>query len=217
MTSVRRVRGLEDLPDLPAGTRAVSIFLVNRRQTEEEPLLKDRRFAFQASLAVESDESFVPRPNPRGRHDGDDPDERIADLQYRDVMEFAVGHGASTRCSVAGGSCRRVDTTWVPTAEVERVEPADIKNVELGMEALAALETGPQVRDAVGSIVAQYRTWITAQRAKAPQQGTQREVSDELESLLASRRPHRSRHRAARRSTVDGRVSTDEPRDGDGR
>ncbi len=178
--SVRRVRGLDDLPGLPADTRAVSIFLVNRRPPEEEPLLKDRRFAFQACLAVESDESFVPRPNPRGRQGRDDPDERIADLQYRDVMEFAVGHGVSTVSSIVDGACRRVETTWVPMAEVERVEPADIRDVELGMEALAELETGPQVREAIGSIVAQYRSWIAGQRTQTPQGGTQGEVSDEL-------------------------------------
>ena len=180
VTSVRRVRGLDDLPGLPPGSRAVSIFLVNRRSPEEESLLRDRRFAFQACLTVESDESFVPRPNPRGRQGRDDPDERIADLQYRDVMEFAVGHGVSTMISVVEGACRRVRTTQVPMAEVERVEPADIRDVELGMEVLATLETGPKVREAVGSIVTQYRAWITVQRKKAPREGPQREVSDEL-------------------------------------
>ena len=180
VTSVRRVRGLDDLPGLPPGSRAVSIFLVNRRSPEEESLLRDRRFAFQACLTVESDESFVPRPNPRGRQGRDDPDERIADLQYRDVMEFAVGHGVSTMSSVVEGACRRVRTTQVPMVEVERVEPADIRDVELGMEVLATLETGPKVREAVGSIVTQYRAWITVQRKKAPREGPQREVSDEL-------------------------------------
>ena len=52
VTSVRRVRGLEDMPGLPAGTRAVSIFLVNRRTPEEDALRTDRRFAFQAGLSV---------------------------------------------------------------------------------------------------------------------------------------------------------------------
>lgn len=180
VTSVRRVRGLEDLPDLPAGTRAVSIFLVNRREAEEKPELKDRRFAFQTCLAVESSESFVPRPNPRGRQDDDDPDERIADLQYRDVMEYAVGHGASTTCALVEGGCRSVKTCWVPTAEVERVEPASMGDVELGMEVLEKLETGLHAREAVGKLVDQYRAWIATQRDRAPQKGTQREASEEL-------------------------------------
>jgi len=180
VTSVRRVRRLDDLPGLPAGTRAVSIFLVNRREPEERPELKDCRFAFQARLSVESDAPFVPRPNPRGRRDDDDPDERIADLQYRDVMEFAVGHGVSTTCAIANGACTKVETTWVPTAEVERVEPASLKDIELGMDTLAKLETGQQVSAAVGGLAGQYRAWIDRQRQEAPRDKAQREAAGEL-------------------------------------
>lgn len=190
VTSVRSVRGLENLPDLPKGTRAVSVFLVNRRAPEEAPELKDRRFAFQAQLALDSATSFVPRPNSRGRQDDEEWDERVADLQYRDVMEFAVGHGTSTRCAVADDNCVHVDTTWVPTSEVERVEPANRTGVELSMEALAATESGTEIRSRLSGLVSQYRDWIEEQRKKAPQQGTQGEVSQELlnrATLAASR------------------------------
>src|SRR5262249_26858472 len=60
VTSIRRVRGLEDMPGLPSGTRAASVFLVNRREALEGlDDLKDERFVFQASLTVESDYPFV--------------------------------------------------------------------------------------------------------------------------------------------------------------
>jgi hypothetical protein len=180
VTSVRRVRGLKDLPGLPAGTRAVSIFLVNRRSPEDIAELKDRRFVFQTRLTIESDTAFVPRPNPRGGRDDDDPDERIADLQYRDVMEYAVGHGVSTTRTVVSGDCSRVETTWVPSAEVERVEPARLTAVELRMEVLAQLDSANDVRAALAALVPQYREWIQGQRDKAPREGRQREVADDL-------------------------------------
>src|SRR5207237_1190501 len=139
---------------LPSGTRAASVFLVNRREALEGlDDLKDERFIFQASLTVESDRPFVPRPNPRG-HEHHDPDERIADLQYRDTMEFAVGHGTSVHGVMTGRECRAVQTTWMPQCEVERVEPAELKNVELGMEALAATPDGGSLRAALSSPVA---------------------------------------------------------------
>lgn len=190
VTSVRSVRGLQDLPDLPKGTRAVSVFLVNRREPEESADLKDRRFAFQAQLTLDSARSFVPRPNSRGRQVDEEWDERVADLQYRDVMEFAVGHGTSTRCSLSKGTCTHVETTWVPSSEVERVEPASRAGVELSMEALASVESGADARRRMAALVSHYRTWIDGQRRKAPQQGPQREVSDELlsrASLAADR------------------------------
>jgi hypothetical protein len=168
VTSLRAIRRPEDLGELPKGTRAVSVFLVNHRQpTEGKEELKDTTFAFQASLALENDRPFVPRPNPRGQQ-GEDTDERIAELQYRDVVEYAVGHGTSTRASVTAGGCMRVETTWVPRAEVERVEPGPIAGAELGMEALASFADAAALRAPLEPIARQYRIWIKEQRDAAP-------------------------------------------------
>lgn len=178
--SVRPVRGLDTLRGLPEGTRAVSVFLVNRREparSREE--LKDIAFAFQASLALEADRPFVARANPRGR-DGADPDERVADLQYRDVMEFGVGHGVSVHATVVEGACRHVATTWLPRAQVERVEPCDIPQVEFGMEALADAPDAATLQAWLTPVVTQYRAWIDAQRAAAPGTGPQGEVATVL-------------------------------------
>ena len=190
VTSVRSIRRPEDLAGLPAGTRAVSVFLVNRRvPVEGREELKDTTFIFQGSLAVESDKPFVPRPNPRGRG-GDDTDERIADLQYRDVMEYAVGHGTSTRSALSGVDCYRVETAWVPTAEVERVEPVRMPGVNFGMEALSLMPSAEGVREALSMLTRDYRSWIGEQQGAAPKVGPQAEVAQALlqRAHLAARR-----------------------------
>lgn len=177
VTSVRRIGRPQDLAGLEPGTRAVSVFLVNRRvPIEGKDELKDSRFIFQASLAVETDRPFAARPNARGRDTGD-PDERIADLQYRDVVEYAVGHGTSTRAIVVGGRCHRVETVWMPAAEVERVEPARLEGVELGMEALAAMPVGAEARASLATLTSDYRQWIGRQAESAPATGPQGEVA----------------------------------------
>ena len=58
---------------LPAGTRSVSVFLVNHRTPDQEH--PDRAYAFQAEIEVRSAESFVPRPDLRGAvaEDWDEP------------------------------------------------------------------------------------------------------------------------------------------------
>jgi hypothetical protein len=184
VTCIREVRNVDALPGLPAGVRAVSVFLVNRRQPVDRvdetrgDVLKDEAFAFQTQLTVEADEPFVPRPNPRGRDDRD-ADERIADLQFRDVMEFSVGHGTSTHGVVANDECRRVETTWMPRHEVERVEPANI-DVELGMDALASLPDASAARAALGGLVDHYRAWIQDQIKTAPKDRGRGEVAAEL-------------------------------------
>ncbi|MBI4538938.1 MAG: helicase [Gemmatimonadetes bacterium] len=165
---------------LPAGTRAVSIFLVNRRPPAEGDR-QDEAFAFQATLEVRSAMPFVPRPDPKGL-ESEDWDERVADLQYRDVVEYAVGHGVASEADVeVDGSCRGVRTTWVPIAQVERVAAEVVEGVELGMEALATLTDGPEARARLGAFVTGYMKWIDEQDAKAPSSPERRrETGEEL-------------------------------------
>lgn len=186
MAICRGIRRPNELRGLAAGTRAVSVFLVNRRPpVQGNDPIKDEAFVFQASLTLEGNVPFVPRPNPRGGV-SNDVDERIADLQYRDAMEFAVGHGTSTHATVVNGVCSKVETTWMPRAEVERVEAAAIQDVELRMEALASLDDATAARNALLPLVERYRVWIEGQREKAPKDGAQGEVAAEL--LQSARR-----------------------------
>lgn len=153
---------------LPKGTRSVSIFLVNDRPANLER--RYRAFIFQATLTLLSAQPFIPRPNLRGQiasELADEWDEQIADLQYRDVFEYAVGHGVSaTAKRGADGVCLEVSTTWMPSAEVERVAPTPIPEVELGMEAHGSLADSAQATAKLTPLVTHYRAWIDAQRKK---------------------------------------------------
>lgn len=148
---------------LPAGTRSVSVFLVNDRRPAPEER-KDEAVAFQARLVLRSTEPLVARPNATGV-DSTDWDDRVADLQYRDVFEHAVGHGVSARAVVAeDGSCREVATEWVPAAAVEKVEPTRLDGVELGMEALASTGDPEALGAALAAFPARFGEWIARQR-----------------------------------------------------
>jgi hypothetical protein len=160
---------------LPKGTRSVSVFVVNRREPDEEHPF--RAFVFQTKLTLESPVPFVPRPDLRGAEatESDDWDDRVADLQYRDVCEYAVGHGVSATWqrppeTAASGSqsnsCRKLETTWIPRAEVELVAPSAIPQVELQMEVLGKLADGADAAAKLQPLVTQYRQWIESQKAK---------------------------------------------------
>lgn len=187
--SVRSVPDDDTEGGLPSGTRSVSVFLVNRRAPTPDEL-KDEAFAFQAELEVQCEQPLVPRPNLRCL-ESDDWDERVADLQYRDAYEFAVGHSVSTDAVVENGLCHTVRTRWIPHAEVECVAPADISGVERSMERLAELTDGDDAKAKLGGFVTQYRGWIEDQRAEAPRSPAKRkETSDELlqRAKVAARR-----------------------------
>lgn len=165
---------------IPAGTRAISLFLVNYRAPKPDDE-RDEAFAFQAGLEVRAGAPFVPRVNLRGL-ETKEWDEQVADLQYRDVCEYAVGHNIATAAELSpAGECPVVRTCWLPTAQVERVAPAKLGGVELGMEALAALASGAEARTKLAGLVAQYRNWIDVQVGPVPATPPKRkETGDEL-------------------------------------
>lgn len=153
--------------------RAVSVFLVNLRTPVSRRRFADLTYAFQARLDLMCDAGFVGRQDLSGLR-SDDPDVRLADLQYRDVCEYAVGRNASGAwVEDADGRVRRAWTSPMPTAEVERVAPRDAdlcadtsgRAPEFGMETLAdfAATGGEALGAALSPLVNAYADWITTQ------------------------------------------------------
>jgi len=158
---------------LPSGTRSLALFLVNYRFPAADTE-RDSKYIFQAKLTVTTTESFVPRPNPRGQSN-DDWDESVADLQYRYDYEYAVGHNVSAVAQLnPDKSCNQVCTAWIPTADVEKVIPAAVPGVELGIEAIASAPDAATVQEMLGGIVNAYTNWITQQNGQIPNDSPQR-------------------------------------------
>jgi len=170
--------GVADTGRIPRGTKSVTLFLVNYREPAVDRRLAYKTFVYQVRLQVQCASGFVARPDLRGAIEAgethgearlaDDWDYRLGDLQYRDVMEYAVGHATSARHEVdQDGACRRISSTWIPRAEVERVSPAKIDGVTLDMEVLGALGDGAEAEQKLIALVAQYRDWIMLQEQES--------------------------------------------------
>lgn len=196
---VSRRIATDGLADIPSGTRAVSIFLVNKRRHDDDAQNSTYAFpiesyAFQAELEVQCDSSFVPQLDPRGAH-AKDWDERVADLHYADTPAYATGHGVSAEWDCVDNFCGAIRTAWIPSAEVERTETAPIPTkVNLSMEALGGLRTGAAVNSALRPLTAHYRAWIDSSRAQLGESSqSRRETAEELLRLasLAAQRIER--------------------------
>jgi len=199
---------------LPKGTRSVSFFLVNDRKPGPSAI-RDETFVFQGRLRVRSRLPLVARPDGRS-HAGPDEDrewdDAVADLQYRDDVEYASGHNISARATLSGGACHQVETCWVPEGTVEKVDPAKAERSGLAADALEmegladAAEAGAaQVRARVSGIVEAYGAWIEGQAATVAalaEQEPARAVT--AEKLLG-------RAEVARKRIADGLAALDDP------
>jgi len=180
---------------MAANTKSVAVFLINARQPD--PLHGYRAFIYQVRLTLECAECFVPRPDPRAWTTQDEWDERVNDLHYHDTFEFAVGHGVSAKAlNQDGDRCSRVQTVWIPQAEVERVAPqeeAKLPGLALGMEELGLLADGEAVRNKLGPIVEHYRNWIGLQETKVAKSGLSAERKQTATDMLTDAKTAASR------------------------
>ncbi|HEX7602381.1 MAG TPA: DNA/RNA helicase, partial [Polyangiaceae bacterium] len=165
--SIRIAGKLEaaDAPGLAAGTRALSLFVVNDR-TPGEKGRQDEQFIFQVEMELKFDRGFVPRPNRRGEG-GADPDDTTSDLQFRTHYEWAVGHGVAVDVPDDQDPVTCIRTTWIPTAEVRKVDTHEEPNVVTVMDDLADRADGPSLVQALAPIVEAYGAWIDGQEAIA--------------------------------------------------
>jgi hypothetical protein len=168
---------------LPAGSRAVSAFLVNYRKPDDNFVY--RSCAFQAVLELACDAPLLPQPDLRGLGNTghQDWDERLADLQYRGIHEYSSGHGIATQTLCEGGVCDKARTTWMPSHEVERVAASKIAGVEFRMQALGEMEDPIAFKAALSPLVKAYREWIEDQKASLT--GLSKERRDTADTALA--------------------------------
>ncbi len=188
---LRVVVRVADAPGLPAGTQAVSLFLVNHR----DPITgrgADERYLFQAELRMRCKKGFLPR----NRYEATDhPDDLRNDLQFRDRNEWAVGHGVAAQAMDAEDDrakamdaeddrAKEVRTTWFPTARVYRMKAESVEGVTLEMERLAEM-SGEDLRHGMSALSKEYRGWIKIQRDQIPTLKNPRREQT-AESLLAA-------------------------------
>lgn len=202
----------DDLVALDVRRRAVdgqvtfTVTLINNASMPDGGRERDAAFVFQSKLRVEAtnpDGSPAIRPR-RSRLLADDEDGRSNLLLYRNVHEFAVGHGVAVEWEPGTpAAVSRVATTWTPRTAVSATSASG----HASLEALTRRDPHPfaaawlsrhdareEVTSALDELVDLYRKWI----ASALAEGTPG-VSGDLAAAAAVNRA-RCLHTASRLS-----------------
>ncbi|MEG3918541.1 DISARM system helicase DrmA [Microcoleus sp. T3_A4] len=163
----------------------VTLFLVNGQKEPE--IRRDSAWLFQPELSVESadpkyPEIFIKRRLKRQLGKLNPvlfAEEQAMAMQYRNCIEFAVGHGTGVHAELSGGKCDgeasqkhraiRLETKVVPAYEIPQTTPPTIEEIPglagliLDMKELAEI---PDLSTALSSLTIAYSEWITQQTAK---------------------------------------------------
>ena len=155
------------------GTRqTITVTLINKA-SESDDRRRDEICLFQAGIAVEAvgpSGGGAIRPRRVLSPASGDEDAQSAALLYRDVVEYAVGHGVAAVWEPSTEACvARVATSWMPHAHVKgmRFEGhpmlADFRREHSdAMRAgwLARTDARAEVTSVLSAFVAEYRRWI---------------------------------------------------------
>lgn len=162
----------------------ITLFLVNA-QEERKP--KDECHIFQPRLIVEAVDGKAGFLRHGQVSPHDDLEERLTAMLYRNLVEFAVGHGVSVKATVADQSpdrALRLETEVIPAYEVPRTAPpteldagenpafAKLAGLALDMKTLAEADT-KRVPKLLEPLAQAYAEWIDGEEAKtqAPNNG----------------------------------------------
>jgi hypothetical protein len=120
------VQAVIDIKRRLAGQEAVfTVTLINLSPEAPRGVPNDTTLLFQAQVrahAAEADGS--PGIKPRKAVTALDDEDGTNDLIYRDVREFAVGHGIAAEWEASDGSVIRVvETSWMPRGQVKGTTP----------------------------------------------------------------------------------------------
>lgn len=154
-----------------ADSRLVTVFLSNEQEQAERN--KDARWLFQAGLELVAPDGgavFLGRDaalaGTAAASESEQAEIAQLDMQYRDVVEFAVGHGVGTDVEVSAADPSRgvrIGTAVIPSHEVGRTEAPtaapQLEGLVTDMRYLSELEP-ERLRAVLLPLAEGYRDWL---------------------------------------------------------
>lgn len=177
----------------PDGLWHVSLFLVNIQVFQQGNRAQGEYWLFQPELrvaAVDQRPVFVRQRLDVRRPHLDEArriEEQAMGMLYRDLVEFAVGHGVGVDWQLPEGETQRaleLCTRVIPAYEVAQVTSAtaadnpDLVGLVLDMKALADMTPADLIAN-LERLPAAYRNWIAREQARSQNEG---ELADYAEA-----------------------------------
>ena len=144
-----------------------TISLVN--QNNSKSYKNDEKTFFQVEMSVTNSNGFSELPLYE-KTIFQDEDATSNALLYRDVHEYAVGHGCSPiwddRNLDQDGKIKEIRTSFMPFYELQPTVPADFDDIQLDMLKMAEDDDGHFVFDISRKLCDEYEKWIIEKEEK---------------------------------------------------
>ncbi|MDE7204358.1 MAG: hypothetical protein K2O91_21235 [Lachnospiraceae bacterium] len=136
------------------------IYTITLENTKEmkDMKVRDEDCFFQVKLKIESKMGF--HFLPEGQRINADEDFLSNELLYRNVRNYAIGHGCAAEWDEVNESVKWIETSVFPSYEVKPVVPSTISGVNLSMLDMSNVEHFSEVICQLHLLCEKYRIWI---------------------------------------------------------
>lgn len=146
--------------------RLVTFSVSNNNYAQSKDIVLNENALFQCVLSINAtDGEFAPLDP--GYSSSFDLEDEILAMQYKDVLNFAQGHGCATAWELEGSKCKTIMSEFVPVYEVKQMKPPAVQNQKLF--SLKYLYSGNRldIIKELNEFTDLYHSWFTTQQSLA--------------------------------------------------
>ncbi len=143
---------------------SIYTFTLENTKINSTDSVRDEECYFQAAFQLVSSKGFSPLPGSQ-RINTDDEDYWSNQLLYRNVENYAIGHGCAADWEGVEGRISSVRTSVFPSYEVKPIVPSVIPGVSLDMFKMSDLGDFSETIGELEKLCTAYRGWIDGLKA----------------------------------------------------
>ena len=128
--------------------------------------VRDDDCFYQVKFSLESSLGFLPLPDSQ-RINTSDLDYQTNQLLYRNVRNYAIGHGCAADWDEVDGKVHRISSAIFPSYEMKPIVPSAIPNVSLDMLLMSPYGNASDAIAELRTMCEEYQEWINRLKTEA--------------------------------------------------
>ncbi len=144
--------------------RLITFSVSNDKHAQSQDIVLNESALFQCQFNIETPAGEFVALDPGFSSIYDIEDEILA-MQYRNVRNYAQGHGCATNVKIEYGKCRFVQSEFIPVSEVKQMKPLEVENGERELFSLQYLSKGNrgEIISRLSAFIDKYQDWLDRQ------------------------------------------------------
>ena len=144
--------------------RLITFSISNDKKAQSKDVVLNESALFQCEFTLQTPQGFFEPLDPGVSSIYDIEDEILA-MQYRNVRNYAQGHGCATDAKVDNERCRFIKSEFIPVSEVRQMKPLEVGKEEQELFSLKYLSEGKreEIIQRLSAFVDKYQAWLKGQ------------------------------------------------------